>query len=174
MTNEHNHFKISRICFLPSLSRLIYYNRELSSNISHAEHPIRQWNSFHKICGFKFIVSCLETKHQIKINLAMIAATPTQPWSIALTITLQCVKLTAKSITHAKHLVMTCQWAVDDLFNFTHYSDVIMGSMASQITSITIVYSAVYSGADIKKTSKLRVTGLCAGYPPGPLTSPHK
>ena len=29
-----------------------------------------------------------------------------------------------------------------------HYSNVIMGTMASQITSITIVYSTVYSGAD--------------------------
>ena len=29
-----------------------------------------------------------------------------------------------------------------------HYSDVIMGAMASQITSLTIVYSTVYSGAD--------------------------
>ena len=29
-----------------------------------------------------------------------------------------------------------------------HYSDVIMSAMASQITSLTIVYSTVYSGAD--------------------------
>ena len=33
----------------------------------------------------------------------------------------------------------------------THYSDVIMGSIASQITSLTIVYSSVYSGADQRK-----------------------
>ena len=33
--------------------------------------------------------------------------------------------------------------------------------MASQMTSLTIVYSTVYSGAD-QKTSKLRVTDLCA------------
>ena len=32
-----------------------------------------------------------------------------------------------------------------------HYSDVIMGAMASQITSLTIVYSAVYSNADQRK-----------------------
>ena len=32
-----------------------------------------------------------------------------------------------------------------------------MSTMASQITSLTIVYSTVYS----KKTSKLRDTGLC-------------
>ena len=32
-----------------------------------------------------------------------------------------------------------------------HYRDVIMGTMASQITRITIVYSIVYSGADQRK-----------------------
>ena len=32
-----------------------------------------------------------------------------------------------------------------------HNNDVIMGSIASQITSLTIVYSTVYSGADQRK-----------------------
>ena len=41
-----------------------------------------------------------------------------------------------------------------------------MSVMASQITSLTIVYSTVYAGADKKKTSKLRVTGLCVGNSP--------
>ena len=40
-----------------------------------------------------------------------------------------------------------------------------MGVMASQITSLIIVYSTIYSGAH-KKTSKLRVTGLCAENSP--------
>ena len=51
-----------------------------------------------------------------------------------------------------------------------HYIDVIMSTMASQITSLTVVYSIVYS----KKTSKLRVTGLCARNSLGPVNSPHK
>ena len=37
------------------------------------------------------------------------------------------------------------------LGNTQHYSDVIMGTMASQIPSLTIVYSTVYSGADQRK-----------------------
>ena len=42
-----------------------------------------------------------------------------------------------------------------------------MTSMASQITSLTIVYSTIYSRADwSKKTSKLRATGLCVGNSP--------
>ena len=37
-----------------------------------------------------------------------------------------------------------------------------MIAIASQITSLTIVSSAVYSGTDEKKTLKLSITGLCA------------
>ena len=40
-----------------------------------------------------------------------------------------------------------------DLEGQGHYSDVIMGAMASQITSLTIVYSAVYQ-AQIKENIK--------------------
>ena len=38
--------------------------------------------------------------------------------------------------------------------------------MASQITSLTLVYSIVYSRRRSKKTSKLHVTGLCEGNSP--------
>ena len=48
-----------------------------------------------------------------------------------------------------------------------------MTTMSSQITSLTVVYSIVYSGRS-KETSKLRVTGLWAGNSPGPVNSPHK
>ena len=46
-----------------------------------------------------------------------------------------------------------------------HYNDVIISAIASLITSLTSVYSTVYSGAD-KKKSKLHVTGLCVGNSP--------
>ena len=46
------------------------------------------------------------------------------------------------------------------------YNDVKMSAMAFQITSLTIVYSTVYSRRRWKKTSKLRVTGLCEGNSP--------
>ena len=51
-----------------------------------------------------------------------------------------------------------------------HYPGVIIGTIASQITSLTIVSSTAYS----KNTSNLRVTGLCAGNSPGPVNSPLK
>ena len=40
-----------------------------------------------------------------------------------------------------------------------HYCNVIMGAMASQITSLTIVYSAVHSDADQRKHQNSPVTG---------------
>ena len=52
------------------------------------------------------------------------------------------------------------------LSNREHYSNVIMSAMESQITSPMIVYSTDHSDADKKKTSKLRVTGLCEGNSP--------
>ena len=42
-----------------------------------------------------------------------------------------------------------------------------MDAIASQITSLAIAYSTVYSDSDQRKTLKLRVTGLCAGNSPG-------
>ena len=42
-----------------------------------------------------------------------------------------------------------------------HYNDDIMGTIVPQITSLIIVYSTIYSGADQRKPPKLRVTGLC-------------
>ena len=48
----------------------------------------------------------------------------------------------------------------------THYNYVIMSAMASQVTSLTVVYSTVYSRRRSKKTSKLCVTGPCTGNSP--------
>ena len=41
-----------------------------------------------------------------------------------------------------------------------------MSTTASQVTGVSIVYSSVGLGADKRKTSKLSVTGLCAGNSP--------
>ena len=51
--------------------------------------------------------------------------------------------------------------------HLTPYGDVIMGAMASQITSLTIVYSTVYSGTDQRKhQSPASQAFLCAGNSP--------
>ena len=61
--------------------------------------------------------------------------------------------------------VFVVVWELSPVVTFSDCSDVIMGAMVSQITSVSNVYSAGCSGAD-KKTSKLRVTGLCEGTSP--------
>ena len=55
-----------------------------------------------------------------------------------------------------------------------HYNDVTMDSIASQITSITIVYSAVCSGADQRKHQSSASLAFVRGIHRGPVDSPHK
>ena len=56
----------------------------------------------------------------------------------------------------------------------THYNDVIMGAMASQITSLTTVYSTVYSGADQKESQSSASLAFVQGIHSWPVNSPHK
>ena len=55
-----------------------------------------------------------------------------------------------------------------------HYDDVIMTTMASQITSLTVVYSTVFSDADQRKHQSSASLALCVGNSPGTVNSPHK
>ena len=58
-------------------------------------------------------------------------------------------------------------------YNSKHYDDVVMGAMASQITSLTIVYSTVYSGADQRKHQSSASLAIVQGIHRGPVNS-HK
>ena len=55
-----------------------------------------------------------------------------------------------------------------------HYDDVIMTTMASQITSLTVVYSIVYSDADQRKHQSSASLAFVRGIHRGPVNSPHK
>ena len=55
-----------------------------------------------------------------------------------------------------------------------HYNDVIMGPMASEITSLTIVYSTVYSGGDQRKHQSFASLAFVWGIHRWPVNSPHK
>ena len=72
---------------------------------------------------------------------------------------------------HCHHEVQNSTFA--RLFLF-HYDDVIMGAMASEIISLTIVYSTVYSGADQRKHQSSASLALVRGIHRGPMNSPHK
>ena len=70
------------------------------------------------------------------------------------------------------HCLLRCNlyWRAES----NHYNDIIMGSIASQITSLTIVYSAVYSGADQRKHQSSMSLAFVRGIHWGPVNSPHK
>ena len=55
-----------------------------------------------------------------------------------------------------------------------HYYDVIMGAIASQITSLTIVYSTVYSDADERRHQSSASLTFVRWIHRGPVNSPHK
>ena len=55
-----------------------------------------------------------------------------------------------------------------------HYGDVMMGAIASQITSLTIVHSTVYSDADQRKHESSASLAFVWGIHRGPVNSPHK
>ena len=56
----------------------------------------------------------------------------------------------------------------------SHYCDVKMGAVASQITRLTIVYSTVYSDADQRKRQSSASLAFVRGFHRGPVNSPHK
>ena len=58
--------------------------------------------------------------------------------------------------------------------SLVYYSDVKMGAIASQITSLTIVYWTVYSGADQWKHQSSSSLAFVRGIHRGPVNYPHK
>ena len=55
-----------------------------------------------------------------------------------------------------------------------HYKDVLVGTIASQITSLTIVHSTVYSDADQRKHQSSASLAFVWEIHRGPVNSPHK
>ena len=64
--------------------------------------------------------------------------------------------------------------AWEDTMMVAHYSDVIMDVMASQITSLNIVYSTFYSGADQRKHQSSASLAFVWGIHQWPVNSLHK
>ena len=91
-------------------------------------------------------------------------------------------------IDHQRPGSCVCLWApvshstiVKPSFSFTqppsrleHYTDVIMGTIVSQITSLTILYSIVYSDADQRKHQSSASLAFVRGIHRGLVNSPHK
>ena len=64
--------------------------------------------------------------------------------------------------------------AYDKTLLWWHYDDVIMGAISSRITSLTIVYSTVYSDADQRKHQSSASLAFVWGIHLGRVNSPHK
>ena len=66
------------------------------------------------------------------------------------------------------------QYSADTVNHELHYNDVIMGAIASQKTTLMIVYSTVYSGADQGKQQSSALLAFVRAIHRGPVNSPHK
>ena len=66
---------------------------------------------------------------------------------------------------YANHTLYRCQW---------HYDDVIMTMLASQITSLAVVYSIVYSGVDQRKHQSSASLAFVREIHRGPVNFPQK
>ena len=76
------------------------------------------------------------------------------------------VHLLLRATTSVGTVLIDCQ---------CHYNDVIMGAIASQITSLTIVYSTIYSGTDQGKHQSSASLAFVRGIHRWPVVnSPHK
>ena len=60
------------------------------------------------------------------------------------------------------------------IVSFSHYNDVIMSAIASQITNLTIVISTFYSGADQRKHQSFASLAFVRGIHRWPVNYPHK
>ena len=81
--------------------------------------------------------------------------------------------------TRSKPAGLRDEWRTDDQSKgnarwFSHYNDVIMSTMASQITGVSIVYLTVCSCADQRKHQNSASLAFVRGIHRLPVNSPHK
>ena len=87
---------------------------------------------------------------------------------------------TSKQNDPLKYLGKIAAIHLDNIFYYLwrvaaiHYNDVIMGMITFLITSLTIVYSTVYSDADERKHQSPASLAFVRGIHRRPVNSPHK
>ena len=67
-----------------------------------------------------------------------------------------------------------CFWLFKYIESICHYIDVTMGAIPSQNTSLTIIYSIVYSDADQRKHQSSASLAFVRGIHRSTVNSPHK
>ena len=81
----------------------------------------------------------------------------------------ECVQCMSSSWIFCNVFAILAKVGLDE----THYSDVIMGAMASQITNLTIAYSSIYSGTGQRKHQSSASLALVRGIHRWPGNSTH-
>ena len=66
------------------------------------------------------------------------------------------------------------RWIPSQMGGVSHYIDIIMTTMASQITNLTVVYSTIYSDVDQRKYHSSASLAFVWGIHRRPVNSPHK
>ena len=72
-----------------------------------------------------------------------------------------------------EHVSEACDFHIQG-YSEIHYDDVIMTMLASQITSLTVVYSIVYSGVNQRKHHSSASQAFVRKIHRGPVNFPHK
>ena len=117
----------------------------LSSDFKRSKQNMSEINSINQKCDFL---------------LFYVYATACVPaWCVAHIYNVSREICTCYNVTGFGRLILYPSWYFLD----SHCSDVIMVVMASQITSLTIVYSTVYSGADQRKHQSSASLALVRG-----------
>ena len=93
------------------------------------------------------------------------------PWSLHTKNTFSCIAVVMHFLLFLSDPIIG---AVIIMWLCIHYGDIIMGMIASQITSLTIVYSTFYSDADQRKHQRSMSLAFVWGIHRGPVNSPHK
>ena len=94
----------------------------------------------------------------------------------------QCVKLSQPpsklehgwTTTHNRNLRCTGNYLSVPWLESCHYNDIIISMMASEITSVPIVYWTICSGADQRKYQSSASLAFVRGIYQWPVNSPHK
>ena len=95
----------------------------------------------------------------------------TKPWTL---VTYPYFPNVLKSTIYNVNKYVPAQPELQGLIMTSHYADVIMIEMASQITSLTVVYSIVNSGADQSKHQSSASLAFVRGIHRESVNSPHK
>ena len=122
---------------------------------------------------FRFIYDGFVCSNSITVPLCRLLSrewTPLTAWDVSSVLRLCDEIYTFSHATKSNIHYHKC----NDFITFSHYGDVIISTMVSQITSLAIVYSTVYSGAEQRKHKSSASLAFVRGIHRWPVNSPHK